>query len=253
MNLEKVLKEIDVSKPTTIINGERYYLKKADKYTDGIELVVEILASLVDIKHVYYYRVLIDNKVYYLCKDLNRFSEFIPAEVMCGYKDNLDDIFDILNENYPDEVISLIDEIVKIFMFDILTLNSDRHMRNWGFVKNDQSKHDVYIFDNESCFYKLRPVRLKFKEDNENTFNKSIEVLDRNIEMLDYLLQNSDEYYQEMFKKMYNILTPELVENVFNFVIFNYKVNIASKETLMNNYIENYQKIEELLKGRTLK
>lgn len=248
------LERIKSGKHYVTINDKNFYVKKVKDINDGVELVMEHLAKLVNINSVHYERLVIDDEVYYLSEDLNNSGNYLSAKYVLMYKNNISDMFDVLNKNYDSEnILYLIDEIIKIFIFDILTINYDRHLNNWGFTFKNGKIDKVHILDNEFAFYKLDKVKLAFKDTPSTLFNRSIDILDRNIEELEYFLNTSDTYYQELFKSMYRTLNPEVIKETFESVEQKYGINIDSKNILLNNYIENYDKIGELLKGRSLK
>ena len=247
------IERIKSGKHYVTINSKNYYVKKINN-NDGIELVTERLAKLVNINSVHYERVVIDDEVYYLSEDLNKDGKYLSAKYVVMHKTSMIDMFDVLNKYYDNEnILYLIDEIIKIFIFDILILNYDRHLNNWGFTFKKGKLDKVYILDNEYAFYKLDKVKLTAKNTSGFDFNRSEEVLDKNLEELDYIISTSDLYYYDLFKSMYRILTPEVVEDVFECVELEYGISIHHKDILLNNYVENYNKIGELFKVRTLK
>ena len=101
------------------ISGEKYYYKNSDKITDGIELVVEDLADLVNINCASYERVEIKDKVFVFSKDLAGTKNFKTANQIFGpdhdLNGNLYDIWRVLEQKYPKYVKYIMNEIIKIY------------------------------------------------------------------------------------------------------------------------------------------
>ena len=243
------LEEPDLSKPSTIINGVRYYTKKVNKYNEGVELVVEKLANLVGINCAHYGIIEKDGEKYYLSEEI---KGFVNSEIFSAYKHSIEDILDYINKTYPDQAVKITDEIIRIFLFDILLLNGDRNSHNWGFANVD-GNIEVWILDNELAFYGYEKAKLTFSENGYIIMlGINNKVISQNITELLYLIDTSSEIYTDMLINMLDILTPSAVSDIFKEVETSYYINISNKEKLLNNYITNYNIINDLVRGRIL-
>ena len=244
----------EYSNGNIIINGKKYYFKLVVSANHGFEIIIEHLSKLVGIKCAHYEMININGTNYYLTEDLAGTDEFYDAYEL-GLADNsLYDIWNVLEMRYPDKSKYLMDQIVKIFIFDIITLNNDRNYGNYGFKFINGQIEDVYILDNESSFQDGEIV-LSSKFDYKDKLNNSINIdkvpyeLQSSMEDLEYFLQTSSSEYQELFKNMYEILTPELIKEELNKV----EIKKEYKDDALNVYNENYELIGKLLNKRGLK
>ena len=235
------------------INGIKYYFKLIPSLSKGIELVVENLAKLVDIKSAHYEMVTINGLSYYLCEDVAGKDEFFTAYDLGFFEYGLYDIWHELELRYPDKSEFLMQEIVKIYIFDILLLNNDRNYGNYGFKFVNGKIEDVYIYDNGDVFSNDQETltsKFEFGDQLNSKVNLDFkEGLKENIEDLDYFLQTSSSEYYDLFKRMYDKLTPEVIKGELDKIEINYQ----SKIDMLNIYKENYALIKELLHKRGLK
>lgn len=244
------LDKINFKKPSTKIDGKRYFIKEINDYTDGIELVVERLANLVGINCAHYDRVINNGHRYYLTEEI---KNYMSAETFTMYKENLNDILDYINSNYPNKSAVIIDQIIKIFLFDIIILNGDRNSHNWGFSTRDDDV-DVYILDNSCAFYGEEKVKLGLKEASyEIKIGLNDPVISQNVEELIYLLDTSSELYSDMFIDMLGVLTPENLKSTFDEVEEKYQLKIVHKDKLIEKYTNNYEIICNLFHLHTLR
>ena len=233
LELSKEIKE-KIACPSNLtidINGTKYYIKKAKDEVDGIELVIEELAKLVNIKCAHYERVKVDNNIYYLSEDLGKDKPF---------SNKLNDIFNALEATYPNQIVFLIDEIVKIFIFDSLIINYDRSYYNWGFNYDKNGISDVVIYDNEFSFTSLSKGEMHFTDEHLNNIYELVEFL------------KASPHFIEMFNEMYNILKPEVIFETFNKIQRENNIIFEKKEIFVRNYLKNYILIGEQMRGKTL-
>src|SRR5699024_4786348 len=83
-----------------ILNGKKYYVKKAEKSFETTELIAQDLANLLDIKCAKYESVNIDGVFYYLSEDLNEQGRLIPIDVFMPNKLSLIDCWIALEKNF---------------------------------------------------------------------------------------------------------------------------------------------------------
>jgi hypothetical protein len=231
--------------PTIDLDGKKYYVKSGMIQFDGVELVVEELAKIVGVKSIKSERLLLDGIPYYLSEDLNGMEgktfELAMCHILFGH--TLNEMFDALQRFYPNNVIGLMDQIVKMFMFDALVMNQDRNYSNWGFLIDKHGLSDVVILDNDYAFVQngSNGVPMSFNESSRTQRDD-----------LFSFLESSSQIYTEMFREMYRILTPELVSDTFGLVEEDNNMNIPLKEIFLRNYNYNYKLIGEKLRGKNL-
>lgn len=237
------------------VNGINYYFKLSPKSYRGIEATVEKLAKMVGLKCAHYEYVTIGEYDYCLSEDLSDGGMFYTADALHVYDDSLYGIWEFIDDHFPDRSIYLMNQIVKIYLFDILIMNSDRNASNYGFKfwgDKDGEFDDIYIFDNELSF-EAEGVVLSSKFSCSDKLREPTSIKDipagneKIVEELDYFLETSSEEFYNMFLEMYNILTPEVVEAELK------KYNSKFDIYLMRAYKENYEIIGKLLKKRGLK
>ena len=122
---------------------------------------------------------------------------------------NLELLCDALNNHYinyenRDAIVNkIMDNIKKSFLFDILIGNIDNGRYNYELKENDIDGKLTPYFDYEQIF-KFGTTRLTV-DDNNN-----YDVYDN---LLNFL--NSEVNYVDYFKKMYDLLTPDKIEELF--------------------------------------
>ncbi len=165
---------------------------------------------------------------------------------------NLEDIWYALLYHFKDYDIVVNEKIIKqimhdltkVFVFDIITMQIDRHYENWEILESN-NKDDAFLaplHDNELSF-------------NRFTFNDSIKVDSATIKvptmrkmLMRYLSISSQDFIDE-FIKMYKSLTPEILDESIEkcckenngIIPYTYKMKI------LENYEENYNYITDIL------
>lgn len=191
-------------------------------------------------------------KNYYRYLDMHNMIDELDddEELAINKLNNLEDIWDALILHFKDykkrnDIVSKIMlDLTKIFSFEILMMQIDRHGGNWQVLEsvNNEDAYLAPIYDNELCFSDL-------------SFNNSIHTnyevfkyteLSKNLKS--YLMTSSIEF-QNQFVEYFNILTPELLSCVIEEVnnengnIFKYHY----MQKVLDTYTNNYNKISEIL------
>lgn len=161
-------------------------------------------------------------------------------------KNNLEDIWYALDtvfatrKNSQEIVKDLMSKIVKVFLFDIVIANSDRHAENIGFIVTENSVDLAPIFDND---FMLSEFAL---------YDHDYSVF---IEENDYLVM------KEFINRDYNKRYPNTLEKFFNISATEYEdeikemLNVISKESLEDIFSELEQEdvyIPQLIKDRMI-
>lgn len=241
-----------------ISNNQKYYYKPSPKHLDGLELVVEDLASLVDIKCAHYERIVVDNTPYVVSTDIAGDKTFkTAAQLLSNYfKDNnvtgsLYVIWHFLEEKYPQDIKYIMNELLKIYIFDIIILGSDRSFGNWGLLFDSGRVTDVYILDNEYSFDNEISVVLDARLDIIN--DKTLDAISQNMKNLEYFFNTSSSEFMNIFYNMYNTLNPDTVKSCFENVEDDIGDNFRFNRELFYNYLQNYDAIGKLLNKRGLR
>lgn len=236
------------------ILGQKYFFKESEKDIDGVELLVEALANLVDVNCASYERIVINSKSYVLSKDIAGDEDFKTASVILGKENtnssSLYNIWHILEQKYPSDVERIMYEIIKIYIFDFIVLNPDRIYNNWGIRFSEGKVDKVFILDNEESFNNLSHAFLDSHSDWDSPI-KSQEI--ENLINLDYFFNTSSSEFIELFKSMYNILNPEAVKSIFEQVEKEIGNGFKFNLELFKAYFQNYNEIGNLLNRRGLK
>ena len=185
------------------------------------------------------------------------FVDFKTGKELYFNSNSLYDIWIFLEKKYPKECPRLVNDLVKVFIYDIFMINGDRNLGNIG-VLEDGEGPKLYILDNEFIFSEY-PVdllaKLYYDEHLKNYFYHNIKDIPFNIERilesLEYFLATSSIEYNHLVEDFYNKLTPEYIEYVF----LKYEdkgIIIDDKEVYLMLYKCNYNAIGKLLKERGL-
>ena len=171
------------------------------------------------------------------------------TDIIDDCQNNLEDIWYGLCKKYNDQNIveQLMEQIVNLFIFDVLLSNSDRHISNYGLIKNDKTISLAPIFDNEYILSSL-----------EGYYSLGIDSSDyrneQEIHFLSKFLEISDSRYIQLIKSKLWIISKENVlrtieriekrigssmqQNIKDEII--YKFN--SHRQVINNILNKYNK-----------
>ena len=237
------------------IDQKKYYYKPVLRHVEGVELLIEKLANLVDINCAHYERIEIEGMPYMLSEDIAKNKVFKTANEVIDTNSvtgSLYDIWNTLEKKYPNDIEWIMNEIVKIYIFDILILQSDRSLGNWGILFDGDRVDKVYILDNEYSFDGLSPVILNSHYGDELNDKKDDKYLN-NMKNLENFLNYSDPEFILLFKKIYNILTPDVVKKCMVEVELNVGNNYRLNREMFYTYVSNYYEIANLCNKRGLK
>ncbi len=222
-------------------NNKKYYYKLALPSLEGMELVIEDLAKLVDIKCANYEMLKIDDMYFYISLDVGYPNQFITASSLGIKSTNLYDIWDYLEKISFNNSKELMLKIIKIYLFDILIVNPDRRYINWGFIINNNKILDVCILDNELSFtfnnlyistngkdYKIKEIPKEYIKGINDLF--------------DFLYTSSNDFI-ELFKEMYNVINPKVVKEILQKHILDENDQLD----MFRVFEENYTLITNLL------
>lgn len=232
-----------------ILNGKKYYVKEAPTNYETTELIAQDLAKLLDIKCAKYESVNIDGTFYYLSEDLNEQGKLIPIDVFMPNKLSLIDCWISLEKNFLNAD-KLMYDIVKIYLFDILFLNSDRHFGNIGLLQTKENV-EVVMLDNEFAFDTLEvTLTAKYSRGEESfsfdkeKYRKCERYLKNNLEELAYFLDVSSQEFINLFIDMYNKCPVSVVEEILK---MHDKLHV---KIFIDLYRKNYELIGTLIKSR---
>lgn len=223
-------------------DGKKYYFKLNSH--DCIEIVVERIAKQLGICCAHYGISSYDGKELYVSDSLNNDGEFILAQDLNIDGTNLFAIWRGIEKFYPQHVKLLMNDMIKIYIMDLLLMNFDRTDLNWGFYIKDNNVR-IAIIDSELAF-SISSSYISCEE-RKNPFGL-ISINDDNIEILKFLSVSSKEFV-DLFARMYRLLTPEYIENVFLGVEKDIGRSIVAKDICLRIYNEHYQEIGEVIKG----
>lgn len=141
-------------------NGVKYYFKK----TFGVdttynELIAEEIAKEFGIPCLHYDLASYQDNTGVISEDFVKDNKLVLLSDLLTDDDqkNLSSINIVLMENYKDKHIvdGLMDELINLFMFDIIIGNSDRHTDNIGFIETKTGVHLTPAFDNDLMLSEL--------------------------------------------------------------------------------------------------
>jgi len=221
-------------------NNRRYYFKLNGN--DCIELVVEKIAKRLGICSAHYMVVKYDGKEFYLSESLNNDGVFLSADSLGIDGSNLYNIWFGIEKYYPGYVFELMQDIIKIYIMDILLMNYDRTDLNWGFYYKDGTIK-IAIIDSEMAFTVGNTYISCVNEIGSRDF---VSINDDQDEIINFLNISSQEYI-DLFKEMFSFLTPQYVQSVFEEVEQEIGRDIRDKELYTRIYNNHYNKIKSLL------
>ena len=146
---------------TLDFNNKKYYFKTIYSIdTIYNELIAEEIAKDYNIPHIHYELAVLDGNIGVISENFVKDNEEyinmdnLLKKVYSNSKDktnhnNLTDIWDALDITFKNNelVENLMNQIVNIFLFDILIANNDRHDENYGIIVGNNIKISP-VFDN---------------------------------------------------------------------------------------------------------
>jgi len=237
------------------INGTKYFVKKHMFRMLYSEIAAEKIAQLLGVNCAHYEATLIRGQLFYLSKDLNSEGLFVNGEELPTNFNTLYECWNILEKNYGNDINVAVNDLVKIYIFDILLMNDDRHSRNWALINNTSGIH-IYAFDNESILsndFTILRSRYSRSESLRTPYDWSTyndHVIKENMLELEYFLKTSTNEYYLLVEDMVNKLTPEVFAEILDNIEQEYQDKILNKSKWLKIYADNYNAIRTLLEAR---
>ena len=210
-----------------------------------------------------------DEEVLVISEDLNNYGKFINAfdlGLLREHNASLSSIEKFLekkflnNPVYGSKIPEVFNDIVKMYIFDILLCNWDRRSNNWGLIFTKDNMQ-LTIFDNENLL--------------ENDFNHTISSQDNGVEWLKNIkramtdeerkerlindltnfFESFDNEYILLFENIFNLITPEYFRKILDqiereeVIIMkdgNVPLEIDDKEDYVKIYSDNYYLIKDI-------
>lgn len=172
-------------------DNKKYYFKINNSY---LEILIEKIADLYDIKHAHYESINVQGFDYYISEDLGELGLFNTAEDLGIVYNHLDYIRDTLLFLFPNNFDKLMDQVIKMYFMDLIILNMDRNIGNWGILEKNNDV-DLYILDNELSLISYKSLISSC----DNPKHKSIVEVEN-------IFDNFPLKYLTVFLDMYSIL-----------------------------------------------
>jgi len=262
MNISKTLEKYVYSAPCFVfLNGKRYYFKIVED--EGHELVGDKLANICGINTTSDKIVLVNNEYYYLSYDLNNDGVYKDAGNMGITNLNLYDIWIMLEQTYAESSKKLMEQLIRIFIFDSILMFDDRYMFNFGVLSKGKKK-DFYILDNEMILNGFYDLFLKAKFSSEDKLDKYTDLdlafddmpdnMKSNLEMFEYFIATLGSEQYPLVLDIYYKLTPDVIEEALLEVHYEYNDVLGFDEINedLDLYKVNYECITKILIERGL-
>ena len=236
-----------------IIKDNQRYLLKSGSGLEQQEPFNEVLASEIcnrlDIFHVDYSIVKQEWTFYSICKDfVDLNTEFVPANRiynMTEYNGGLWDKYEHFKNNCKLAGILFSEEIEKalcsIFVLDFIMANTDRHLGNFGFLRNPDTLEWLGIapvFDTgSSMFYQITTQQLKDKDS----------IASNNITARPFGYKHSDQLKLLPYKKYINNFDLSALKDInlfFNDLLSQNENILEERRTLLCKILK--ERIDEL-------
>jgi len=157
---------------------------------------------------------------------------------------NLEIIWQALEHRYKldgrVDISVLMEQIVDLYIYSILISHSDRISLNWEIEEGRNSVKLAPLFDNENSFFDEVEVYMSTSyDDNRSLLHESVRKF----------LSISDESFRERFIQKFDLLTEDLMREIFDKVESKIESQIPEKqkEYIFNNFCSHRNKIEEVV------
>ena len=237
-----------------MINGKSYYVKECDDNFNLKEIIAKRLANILDIKCASYDIIKCNDTMYYISEDLKNLGNARNLSFIASPSSSLYLIWDALEKISPDSRL-LMQELIKIYFFDLLFLNSDRKLHNIMLVNSISSSH-LYMIDNSLLFSSGRAELFSSLARYDNLKNtcqvdKDEHNQDKlNRHNLEYFLQTSAKEYIVILESMIKLVPVEVLKKVIEDIESEYNYEIPDKAVMLEHYQINLENIKKILESR---
>lgn len=235
-----------LKKKWMIKNGKRYLMKGASgvyRQEPFNEKIANLVCEKLDILHVKYEVEFIDEMPYSICENfLSKDTELVSAWSIYSHfkKPNHLSAYEHLIESY--EKIGVKDarqSLEKMLVLDFLIANTDRHMNNFGIVR-DSNNLDVLgvapLFDSGTSMFMSSPLRLDINDVESKPFTK------KHSEQIKLVI-NFDEFNMKNLQ--------HLSENVGAVLDKNSFIDEARKNFILDNFSERVAIVTKMAQKQT--
>lgn len=206
-----------------------------------------VYKDLYYILSMYYNYIILNNKQTY------NLSSFCDIDEASSKLNNLNDIRFALeyyyrkNKNREDIVQNLMDNIIKLFIYDLFMNQSDRHCSNIMICENINDNKDVTlapIYDFSDSLYR----RKKYNQSIVPSINNYNKNSNSNKDILISFLNIEHFRYQDILFYYLNTLTPDKLLKTINRIEIRCNTKIPNNITkkIYNNYANNYNEISNI-------
>lgn len=237
-------------------NGKKYYFKKCKKIDEVYnELIAEEIAKDYGINHVHYDLASYNGFIGVISEDFIKDNNYTSINDILTkfYKtdiekhNNLEDIWCVLDYLYKNKCIvsKLMNELVNIFIYDIITGNIDRHVENYGIIEGGKICFNP-IFDNEkilsddSIIHGIYSIGI-----DESDYHKYAFEYGNNDNFIDKFLNLSDELYAILLKEKISIINDENIDIILNKVENRIKSKIP--QSIINKIRLKFKQNKEMI------
>lgn len=233
-------------------NEKIYYCRKSMTY---YELIISSIAKYLGIESIEYLTAKKENDVYLISESFIHDGEIfedgyelfekykakhniVDCSLLPGEKlNNLKDIENIFNENFPFFSSQLMEKLTDIFSFDIIFGYCDRQSPNWGIIHSSDNVRLAPMYDGKWSFSSLPPLLLISEEDRSKTIENIIEHFFNTASLSS--IKNFVDYYEKFGVKDLEALILSISSN--NNINFN-----MSK--ICTNFIKRREIITKILR-----
>lgn len=242
---------------TIMVEQELYYYKYVSSIANTYnELIASEIAKQFGIKCADTDIGTIDSNIVILSKNFVMNSKFIKMDDILkevydvedsDLYNNIEDVSYALKKKYNKD---LKDDITKIFLFDMLIANGDRHSQNYGILEKDNRVSLAPLFDNEEMLgsdYLFENI-YSFGVNRQDYYGN----LYANYSILEKFLSTTNDYDLFLEKKK-EIINKENIENILRKVeskLNHNKIPSRLREKIKERFEFNYRTINRILKEK---
>lgn len=238
-------------------NNKKYYYKRVKRINQYYnELIAEKIANRIGIPCCKYYLSQFGDSLGVVSEivDENYISmeEYLKKHYSNDDKidkrNNLTDIWYTFLEDYDEKTVyNLMNQLVDIFIFDILLGNIDRHLQNYGLIISKDKVKFYPLFDNtnilsdDSIYYGDYSLQLE----REDYYTKYGEV-----NLVEKFIKLSSKEYINKLKKNLFVITENSIKDIF-YELENENIFIepSIKKEILSKFSDNLNMINSYLKN----
>ena len=245
MEISKYIKELlkdPKNLPLKYLEGNNIMYIREDLEDEGLnELLGFQLAKIFALNCQFHELTTIDKQNYIVSNSIENCGEFlIYYDFSLNDSNNLDDIKNNLKANFNNSN-ELEEDLIKLYIFDLLFCNCGRHPINWGVLKT-KYKNKLYVLENLYLFDTLYKPAICSGEDNVELITNHIDYVIELVKEITVFKNTSEEDIVKKAIDLVNSVDEKVLEELITYVEL-----VAGRKFIKKPNIKMFSQIRSII------